>query len=170
MYPGLPALSYRLVPRAGSPACPGLTALGPKKYIGRAASGTEMYLGLSGLVALRARGWPPLVQKSTQGRPPWAQKCTQGRLPPGHKQVLRLTKITQRRQPQTPTHLTPNQMSNQKLTTPHHMTARQPINTQPKPKIILTPPFYVSLASCPSTCMENKSLCNEVLMSPFQRS
>merc|ERR1739844_145034 len=49
MYPGLPALSYRLVPRAGSPACPGLAALGPKKYIGRAASGTEMYLGLSAL-------------------------------------------------------------------------------------------------------------------------
>ena len=49
MYLGLPALSCRLVPRAGSPACPGLTALGPKKYIGRAASGTEMYLGLSAL-------------------------------------------------------------------------------------------------------------------------
>ena len=49
MYLGLPAMSYRLVPRAGSPACPGLAALGPKKYIGRAASGTEMYLGLSAL-------------------------------------------------------------------------------------------------------------------------
>ena len=49
MYLGLPALSYRLVPRAGSPACPGLAALGPKKYIGRAASSTEMYLGLSAL-------------------------------------------------------------------------------------------------------------------------
>ena len=49
MYLGLPALSYRLVPRAGSPACPGLAALGPKKYIGRAASGTEMYLGLPAL-------------------------------------------------------------------------------------------------------------------------
>ena len=49
MYLGLPALSYCLVPRAGSLASPGLAALGPKKYIGRAASGTEMYLGLPAL-------------------------------------------------------------------------------------------------------------------------
>ena len=45
MYPGLPALSYRLVPRAGSPACPGLAALGPEKYTRRTALGTKMYPG-----------------------------------------------------------------------------------------------------------------------------
>ena len=92
MYPGLPALSYRLVPRAGSPACPGLAALGPKKYIGRAASGTEMYLGLSALsyrIVPRAGspacpGLAALGPESTQGGPPWAQKCTQGRPPPVH--------------------------------------------------------------------------------------
>ena len=49
MYLGLPALSYRVVPRAGSPMSPGLAALGPEKYIGRAASGTEMYPGLPAL-------------------------------------------------------------------------------------------------------------------------
>ena len=45
MYLGLPALSYRLVPRAGSPACPGQAALGPEKYTGRTALGTKMYPG-----------------------------------------------------------------------------------------------------------------------------
>ena len=45
MYLGLPALSYRLVPRAGSPACPGLAALGPEKYTGRTALGTKMCPG-----------------------------------------------------------------------------------------------------------------------------
>ena len=45
MYLGLSALSYRLVPRAGSPACPGLAALGPEKYTRRTALGTKMYPG-----------------------------------------------------------------------------------------------------------------------------
>ena len=45
MYLGLPALSYRLVPRAGSPACPGLAALGPEKYMGQTALGTKMCPG-----------------------------------------------------------------------------------------------------------------------------
>ena len=44
-YIGLSALSYRLVPRAGSPGCPGLAALGPEKYTGRTALGTKMYPG-----------------------------------------------------------------------------------------------------------------------------
>ena len=45
MYLGLPALSYCLVPGAGSPVCPGLAALGPEKYTGRVALGTKMYPG-----------------------------------------------------------------------------------------------------------------------------
>ena len=45
MYLGLSALSYRLVPRAGSPASPGLAALGPEKYPRRTALGTKMYPG-----------------------------------------------------------------------------------------------------------------------------
>ena len=45
MYLGLSALSYRLVPRAGSPARPGQAALGPEKYTGRTAVGTKMYPG-----------------------------------------------------------------------------------------------------------------------------
>ena len=47
MYLGLPGLSYRLVPRAGSPACPGQAALGPEKDTGRTALGTKMYPGQS---------------------------------------------------------------------------------------------------------------------------
>ena len=49
MYLGLSALSYRLVPRAGSPASPGLAALGPEKYPRRTALGTKMYPGQAAL-------------------------------------------------------------------------------------------------------------------------
>ena len=61
MYLGLPALSYRVVPRAGSPMSSGLAALGPEKYIGRAASGTEMYL----------RASSPQLPSCTKGLPPF---------------------------------------------------------------------------------------------------
>ena len=70
MYLGLPALSYCLVLRAGSPWSPGLAALVPKKYIGWAASVTEMYLGMPAMSyclvpRLGPQGWQPLFQKST---------------------------------------------------------------------------------------------------------
>ena len=60
MYLGLPALSYRVVPRAGSPMSPGLAALGPEKYIGQDASLTEMYL----------RAFSPQLPSCTKGLPP----------------------------------------------------------------------------------------------------
>ena len=62
MYLGLPALSYRVVPRAGSPMSPGLAALGPEKYIGQDASITEMYLRASSpQLPSCTKGLPPLV-------------------------------------------------------------------------------------------------------------
>ena len=51
---------------------------------------------------------------------------------------------------------------------PHHVTPGQPTNTQSNPISQSCQSSHVSLASCPSTCMWNKSSCNEVLVFPFE--